>query len=61
MALVHDYQNEYEVLQLVEGQHEFWLDCAITRGGPGSSIFPPPGVPHTFWVVGDGPGGTSRS
>ena len=53
---VHIHHNEDEVLHVLEGQYEFWLDGAVSRGGPGSSVFLPRGVPHTFRVVGDRPG-----
>ena len=53
---VHIHHNEDEVLHVLEGQYEFWLDGAVTRAGPGASVFLPRGVPHTFRVVGDRPG-----
>ena len=53
---VHIHHNEDEVLHVLEGEYEFWLDGAVSRGGPGSSVFLPRGVPHTFRVVGDRPG-----
>lgn len=53
---VHIHHNEDEVLYVLEGQYEFWLDGATTRGGPGTSVFLPRGVPHTFRVVGERPG-----
>jgi quercetin dioxygenase-like cupin family protein len=53
---VHIHHNEDEVLHVLEGQYEFWLDGAVSRGGPGSSVFLPRSVPHTFRVVGDRPG-----
>ena len=53
---VHIHHNEDEVLHVLDGEYEFWLDGEIARGEPGSSIFLPRGVPHTFRVVGDRPG-----
>ena len=53
---IHIHHNEDEVLHVIDGQYEFWLDGAVTRAGPGSSIFLPRGVPHTFRVVGQKPG-----
>jgi quercetin dioxygenase-like cupin family protein len=53
---IHIHHNEDEVLHVIDGQYEFWLDGAVTRAGPGSSIFLPRGVPHTFRVTGDRPG-----
>lgn len=53
---LHIHHNEDEALYVLEGEYEFWLDGATTRGGPGTSIFLPRGVPHTFRVVGGRPG-----
>ena len=53
---LHIHHNEDEVIHVVEGEYEFWLDGAIRRMGPGASVFLPRGVPHTFRVVGDIPG-----
>jgi quercetin dioxygenase-like cupin family protein len=50
---LHIHHNEDEVLHVLEGQYEFWLDGAISRGGPGTSIFLPRGVPHSFRVLGE--------
>ena len=53
---LHIHHNEDEVLHVVEGAYEFWLDGRIVCGGPGFSIFLPRGVAHTFRIVGDRPG-----
>ena len=53
---LHIHHNEDEVIHVIEGDYEFWLDGKILRGGPGSSVFLPRGVPHTFRVVGEKPG-----
>jgi mannose-6-phosphate isomerase-like protein (cupin superfamily) len=53
---LHIHHNEDEVLHVLEGQYEFWLDGATVRGGPGTTMFLPRGVPHTFRVVGEKPG-----
>lgn len=53
---VHVHHNEDEVLHVLEGQYEFWLDGTVSRGGPGTSMFLPRRVPHTFRVVGGQPG-----
>lgn len=50
---LHVHHNEDEVLHVLEGQYEFWIDGTTTRRGPGSSIFLPRGVPHGFRVLGD--------
>lgn len=53
---VHIHHNEDEIIHVIDGQYEFWLDGAVSRKGAGSSMFLPRGVPHTFRVVGDRPG-----
>lgn len=53
---IHIHHNEDEVLHVLEGEYEFWLDGKTTRGGPGTSVFLPRGVPHTFRVIGERPG-----
>jgi quercetin dioxygenase-like cupin family protein len=53
---LHVHHNEDEVLHILEGQYEFWLDGATSKGGPGTSVFLPRGVPHSFRVLGDKPG-----
>lgn len=53
---IHIHHNEDEVICVLEGEYEFWLDGNTTRGGPGTSIFLPRGVPHTFRVRGRNPG-----
>jgi quercetin dioxygenase-like cupin family protein len=50
---LHIHHNEDEVLHVLEGQYEFWLDGATSRGGPGTSIFLPRGLPHSFRVLGE--------
>jgi quercetin dioxygenase-like cupin family protein len=53
---VHIHNNEDEVIHVIEGAFEFWLDGHVSRAGPGMSVFLPRGVPHTFRVTGDRPG-----
>ncbi|OWW00081.1 hypothetical protein ATY81_25100 [Rhizobium sp. R72] len=53
---VHIHHNEDEVIHVIEGNYEFWLDGAVVAVPPGSSIFLPRGVAHTFRVVGASPG-----
>lgn len=53
---IHIHHNEDEVIHVLEGEYEFWLDGAIFRSGPGVSVFLPRGVPHTFRVVSRTPG-----
>lgn len=53
---IHVHHNEDEVIHVLEGRYQFWLDGVTTEAGPGSSIFLPRGVPHTFRVIGAEPG-----
>ena len=53
---LHRHRNEDEVVHVIEGDYEFWLDGKISRAGPGSSVFLPRGVPHSFRVIGSTPG-----
>jgi quercetin dioxygenase-like cupin family protein len=53
---VHVHHHEDEVIHVLEGTYEFWLDGAVSTAGPGESVFLPRGVPHTFRVVGEAPG-----
>lgn len=53
---LHIHNNEDELIHVLEGAYEFWLDGGTCRKGPGEAIFLPRGVPHTFRVVSAGPG-----
>ena len=53
---VHVHHNEDEVIHVLEGDYEFWLDGEIIPVSAGGSIFLPRGVPHTFRVKSAAPG-----
>ncbi len=53
---IHIHHNEDEVIHVIDGVYEFWLDGEVSRARPGASVFLPRGVPHTFRVVGDSAG-----
>ena len=53
---VHIHHNEDEVIHVIEGDYQFWLEGDVVPVAPGNSIFLPRGVPHTFRVVGALPG-----
>lgn len=53
---IHLHRGEDEVIHVLEGTYEFWLDGETSICGPGQSVFLPRGVPHTFRVRGPGPG-----
>jgi len=55
---LHVHHREDEVIHVIEGEIEFWLDGAVTRLGAGRSAFLPRGVPHTFRVTDAGPART---
>lgn len=47
---VHVHHNEDEVIHVIEGAYEFWLDGKTIHVPAGASIFLPRGAPHTFRV-----------
>ncbi|RUX47550.1 cupin domain-containing protein [Mesorhizobium sp. M4A.F.Ca.ET.020.02.1.1] len=53
---VHVHHNEDEVIHVIEGTYEFWLDGQFMMVPAGASIFLPCGVPHTFRVASAEPG-----
>lgn len=53
---IHVHHNEDEVIHVIEGDYEFWLDGEIIPVLAGASIFLPRGVPHTFRVASASPG-----
>ena len=52
---LHIHHNEDEVIHVLDGHSEFWLDGATRRLGAGEAIFLPRGIPHTFRVAGRTP------
>ena len=55
---LHVHHGEDEVIHVIEGEIDFWLDGRVTRGGAGCSIFLPRDVPHTFRVTDASPART---
>jgi quercetin dioxygenase-like cupin family protein len=53
---LHIHNNEDEIIHVLAGEYEFWLDGATRRMGPGEAIFLPRGIAHTFRVVSQTPG-----
>jgi len=53
---IHIHHNEDEDIHVIAGEYHFWLDGAVSRAGPGTSVFLPRGVPHTFRIVSKTPG-----
>jgi quercetin dioxygenase-like cupin family protein len=50
----HVHTREDEVFMVERGDVTFWIDGRELAGGPGTSVFMPRGVPHTFRVDSDG-------
>jgi mannose-6-phosphate isomerase-like protein (cupin superfamily) len=46
----HIHTREDEVFQVLDGEALFDIDGRILRAGPGTTVFMPRGVPHTFRV-----------
>jgi mannose-6-phosphate isomerase-like protein (cupin superfamily) len=47
----HIHTREDEVFLVLEGEALFDVDGRITTAGPGTTVFMPRGVPHTFRVL----------
>jgi len=47
----HIHTHEDEVFMVEAGELRFDIDGALTDAGPGTSVFMPRGVPHTFRVM----------
>ena len=52
----HVHHREDETFQILEGEYEFMVDGKTIRATPGTTLFAPRGVPHTYRRVGQGPG-----
>jgi len=52
----HIHHAEDEVVHVLEGLYEFWMEGETFTRGPGETVFIPRGKRHTFRVKGDGPG-----
>jgi quercetin dioxygenase-like cupin family protein len=50
----HVHTREDEVFLVQSGQFEFWIDGTTTQAGPGTVVFAPRNVPHTFRGAGEG-------
>ncbi|MCC7361990.1 MAG: cupin domain-containing protein [Anaerolineales bacterium] len=50
---LHVHSQEDELWYVLEGEIAFTLDGAVHRGGPGTFVYIPKGVAHTFQVVSD--------
>jgi quercetin dioxygenase-like cupin family protein len=48
----HVHHREHEVFYVLEGQFRFGFDTMVIERGPGSALFLPKGVAHTYQCVG---------
>ena len=53
---LHRHSREDEGFCVLEGEYEFQVGEQTFRAGPGTFVFGPRGIPHTFKCVGPGPG-----
>jgi quercetin dioxygenase-like cupin family protein len=51
----HIHHNEDEVLILLSGEYEFWLEGETFPKGSGETVFVPRGKEHTYRVTGNIP------
>lgn len=52
---LHVHDGEDEIFYILSGEMEVYLDGKLTVAGPGSAIFLPRGVEHSFRVIGENP------
>jgi mannose-6-phosphate isomerase-like protein (cupin superfamily) len=49
----HIHTREDETFHVLEGEVTFWIDGKTVVAGPGTTVFAPRGVPHSFRNSGD--------
>lgn len=52
----HVHHREDETFRVLEGKYEFFVDGRTIEAGPGTILFAPRGIPHTYRCIGDKPG-----
>jgi quercetin dioxygenase-like cupin family protein len=52
----HVHENEDELSYVLEGTFGVRVGDRVATAGPGTYVFKPRGVPHTFWNAADEPG-----
>lgn len=52
----HIHHREDETFQVLEGDYEFTVAGKTLSAGPGTTLFAPRGIPHTYRCVGNSPG-----
>ena len=50
---LHVHHNEDEWFSVIEGELTFWVDGTVISAGPGSFVYGPRDVPHTFVISSD--------
>ena len=53
---LHVHTREDETVYVLEGEFRWKLGGELSVSGPGSFVFIPRGVPHTWQIIGDGNG-----
>jgi quercetin dioxygenase-like cupin family protein len=53
---LHFHENQDEWLYVLSGTFRFRLEDKVAPAPPGTFVFIPRGVPHTWQNIGDGPG-----
>jgi quercetin dioxygenase-like cupin family protein len=52
----HIHHREDETFQILEGDYEFMVGGKTVLAQPGTTLFAPRGIPHTYRCVGTRPG-----
>ena len=53
---LHIHHREDETFQILEGEYEFMVGGQTVLAKPGTTLFAPGGIPHTYRYVGKTPG-----
>jgi quercetin dioxygenase-like cupin family protein len=53
---LHVHGREDETMYILEGEFRFKLGDSLGPAGPGSFVYIPKGMPHTWQITGDSPG-----
>jgi quercetin dioxygenase-like cupin family protein len=53
---LHFHGREHETIYILDGEFRWKLGDELSIAGPGSFVFVPRGLPHTWQVIGDRPG-----
>lgn len=55
LAMPHTHSREDELSYVLEGEVGVKIGELVVQATPGSYVFKPRGIPHTFWNAGPGP------